>query len=134
VGYLIDTSIFIAWERDELTAERVLNEERGSEPVALSVVTASELLHGVHRAATAAQRGKREAFVGALLTSIPVLPVDLDVARVHARVWSDLRSRGELIGAHDLWIAATALRHGFRLATRNVRDFDRIADLVIDVW
>jgi predicted nucleic acid-binding protein len=28
------------------------------------------------------------------------------VARAHAEIWAELESDGNLIGAHDLWIAA----------------------------
>jgi len=35
----------------------------------------------------------------------------------------------EPIGAHDLWIAATALAHGLGVATRNSAHFNRVAGL-----
>ena len=56
------------------------------------------------------------------------------MARVHARIWADLRTRGELIGAHDMLIAATALHHGLAIATRNEREFRRVADLRVETW
>ena len=40
-----------------------------------------------------------------------------------------MSERGEQIGAHDLWIAATALAHGLGVATRNACHFDRIPGL-----
>lgn len=96
--------------------------------VAISVITVSELLHGVHRA-TDAQRARRQAFVEHVLASLAPLPVTEAVARVHAHTWAALADRGEVIGAHDLWIAATALAHGFDLATLNQREFSRVAGL-----
>lgn len=48
---------------------------------------------------------------------------------MHAEVWADLERRGQPVGAHDLWIAATALAHGFAVATRNRRDFVRVRGL-----
>ena len=33
-----------------------------------------------------------------VLAALPVLPFDLEVSRLHAQVWADLRSRGEMIG------------------------------------
>jgi len=33
------------------------------------------------------------------------------------------------VGAHDLWIAATALAHGFGVATRGRSDFERVPGL-----
>lgn len=57
------------------------------------------------------------------------IPVTERVARVHAGVWAELAERGATIGAHDLWIAATALAHGLGLATGNQRDFGRVPGL-----
>jgi antitoxin (DNA-binding transcriptional repressor) of toxin-antitoxin stability system len=45
------------------------------EDFALSAISASELLHGIYRAKTPAQRNRREAFVGNLLGRLPVLPL-----------------------------------------------------------
>jgi predicted nucleic acid-binding protein len=92
------------------------------------VITASELLHGVHRA-DGALRARRLAFVEHLLAGLPVLPITERVARLHASVWADLAGRGQMIGAHDLWIAATALSHDMSLATGNARELDRVPGL-----
>ena len=100
----------------------------GDEPRAISVVTVSELLHGVHRA-TDVRQTHRRAFVEHVLAGFEPLPITEPVARVHAAVWADLSRQGEAVGAHDLWIAATALAHGFGVATRNERDFGRVPGL-----
>jgi tRNA(fMet)-specific endonuclease VapC len=133
MGYLIDTSILIAWERQQLDGGAIVA-HAGSDEVALSSITASELLHGVHRAQSAQRRGKREEFVEAILSALPVVPVDLAVARTHARIWADLAARGAVIGAHDLLIAATALTFDLVIATRNERDFGRIEGARVEVW
>ncbi|MEX2646237.1 MAG: PIN domain-containing protein [Gaiellaceae bacterium] len=112
-------------ERDP--AHRPL-EELGDEEVTISVITVSELLHGVHRA-EGIPRVQRRAFVEYLLASVEAVPITLPVARVHAEIWAQTKARGETIGAHDLWIAATALAYGLRLATRNIRDFGRVPGL-----
>ena len=51
------------------------------------------------------------------------------VARAHAEIWAALESDGNLISAHDLWIAATALGQGMAVATTNTRDFERVPGL-----
>jgi predicted nucleic acid-binding protein len=102
----------------------------GSEDVGIAAITASELLHGVHRA-TPEHRGRREAFVEAVLAAFPTLPFDLLAARVHAGLWADLVSSGNQVGAHDRLVAATAMAAGWRVATTNVRDFNRIPGLEV---
>lgn len=129
---VIDSSVLIAVERGQLELSTVV--EAGTSPVALAAITASELLHGIHRAGTAAQRALREAFVERLLASIPVLPFNLAVARVHARVWADLAVQGITVGAHDLLIAATALANAGTVATRDERSFPKIPGISVLRW
>lgn len=122
---LIDTSVLVNAERRGQSLDRAI----GDQDRAISVITASELLHGVHRANTGAVRAGRSAFVEHLISAIEPLPVTTVIARAHAQVWAELESEGNLIGAHDLWIAATALSHGMDVATANPRDFERVPGL-----
>jgi len=92
------------------------------------VITVSELLHGVLRAQSAT-RARRQAFVEHLLAGLQAIPITEPVARIHADIWAGLADRGEPIGAHDLWIAATAIAHGLAVATRNNAHFNRIPGL-----
>lgn len=133
MALLIDTSVFIEHERGRLDLAAVVH-GREDEEVFVSVVTASELLHGVHRAQDRGVRARRSAFVQALLDEFPMLPVDLLTARTHAQIWAELAARGELIGAHDLWLAATCVGRGLTLATGNARDFSRVPGLTMEVW
>lgn len=41
--------------------------------------------------------------------------------------------KGRMIPENDIWIAASALRHGFTLATRD-RHFDEVEALEIEGW
>ncbi len=45
-----------------------------------------------------------------------------------------LRSRGQMIGANDLWIAAHARALGLILVTGNTSEFSRVSDLQIENW
>jgi predicted nucleic acid-binding protein len=129
---LIDSSILIAAERRTLDLDHALD-AHADEPVGIASITASELLHGVHRAATIAQRHRREAFVERLLVVLPVFPFDLVTARLHASLWADLAAKGASVGSHDLLIGATAIALGFRVATRDRRSFGRIPGLKVVV-
>ena len=133
MALLIDTSVFVAVERAGGDPSDLL-EKVGAERVGLSAITASELLHGVHRADSAVRRDRREKFVEKILATLPIIPFTLEIARIHSRIWADLQAKGEVIGAHDLLIAATALRYDRSVATRNVRHFERIPGLKVVVW
>jgi predicted nucleic acid-binding protein len=50
-------------------------------------------------------------------------------ARVHAAIHAELASKGQLIGAHDLIIAATARHHDLSILTDNVDEFSRVTGL-----
>lgn len=127
MGLLVDTSVFVALERGQ-TGPAFDSDEQ----VALCSATASELLHGVHRADASQRREKRRAFVESILARFEVLPIDLPTARIHAQLWADLRSQGQSIGAHDLLIAATAAHHELKILTANVRDFARVPGLMVE--
>ena len=131
MAVLIDSSVFIGVERRSLPLDAIMNDLPADEPVALSAITASELLVGVHRATNPPQRIARESVVEAILGAFPILPLDLPSARSHARLSSELLATGQLIGAHDLLIAATATAYGYDIVTDNVRDFQRVPGLVV---
>jgi tRNA(fMet)-specific endonuclease VapC len=140
VGTVLDTTVFIELERAmrRLPAVRAVSEivERleaqlgENEEVAIAAITASELLHGVHRA-TAKHRGQREAFVEGVLAAFPIIAFDLLVARVHAGLWARLASSGAEVGPHDRIVAATAMSAGWQVATANIRHFTRVPGLQV---
>jgi tRNA(fMet)-specific endonuclease VapC len=74
---------------------------------------------------------RREIFVENVLAELETLPITNEVARVHASLWAELEAAGEMIGVHDLWIAATALAHALELATKNAHEFERVPGLEI---
>jgi tRNA(fMet)-specific endonuclease VapC len=104
-----------------------------SEDLAISAVTASELLHGVHRGRTVARAHRRQAFVEGLLSRIPVIPFDLTVARVHASLWASLAKCGVAAGERDLMIGATAIARNYAVATRDERSFSKIPGLAVQL-
>jgi tRNA(fMet)-specific endonuclease VapC len=126
VAVLIDTDMLVDLERGVVIPE--VESAIGDEDRAISVITVSELLHGVHRA-SGAQRTRRRAFVEHVLGGMRAIEITEQIARVHADVWAQLAAKGQLIGAHDLWIAATAVTHGMSVATGNADEFLRVPGL-----
>jgi tRNA(fMet)-specific endonuclease VapC len=121
---IIDTGVLIRLERDPATVDFSAYKVAYGEGF-ISAATCSEPLVGVHLANTKQRKARRSAFVEAVFTLFHPLPFDLEVARVHARLVSSL-GRGITIGAFDLIIGATAIRHGFPVLTTNASDFRRM--------
>ena len=100
MGYLIDSGIFIAVERGLLTLDMVEEKSRG-EVMFMSVVTLSELWHGVHRASSEERAARRVDAIRRAVRVAPTLDIDAGVAKRHAEIWAHLAGRGEMVGVND---------------------------------
>ena len=87
MGIILDSNILIAFERGDLNFDKLL-EEKGEEEFFLSVISISELLHGVDRAKNAKKKATRSAFVEAIIERFPIYPISVPIARAHARLLS----------------------------------------------
>lgn len=118
---LVDTSVLIDYLRGHPPAAQLLEHERTSAPLQASEMTRLEILAGMRPA----ERRRTEL----LLSTLVWHPVDSEVAEeagALGRRW--LPSHSNIDGA-DLAIAATAMRVGARLLTRNIKHFPMFANL-----
>ena len=99
--------------------------------VCISVITKSELLFGVE---LSPRRQQDEVALNAFLRHVEVLDFLDDAAPHYAKIRADLRTRGTMIGANDLLIAAHALSQGLTLVANNTREFGRVHNLAIENW
>jgi tRNA(fMet)-specific endonuclease VapC len=99
--------------------------------VCISVITKSELLYGV---AVSPRRQQDEAALNAFLRYVEVLDFPDEAALHYAKIRADLKTRGTMIGANDLFIAAHARSLGLTLVTNNTSEFGRVANLAIENW
>jgi tRNA(fMet)-specific endonuclease VapC len=115
-----------------VTAERSagsLDEVIGDEDdVVIAAITAAELLVGVELS-EGKSRERRRAFFEDVVTTIPIEPYDLDVARTHASLLAHTRRSGRPRGAHDLLIAATALTYGRTVVSAAPSGFEDLPGL-----
>ncbi len=128
MGLILDSSLLIANEKEKFDLTGFLATR--DEPVAIAAISASQLLHGCHRA-DARWKKKRTEYVEWVLSEFEAVPFALEEARHHARIWADLAREGKMIGSNDLLIAATALSLGYTLGTLNLEEFARVPGLVL---
>ena len=99
--------------------------------VCMSIITKSELLYGV---AVSPRRDQDSVALQAFLSHVEVLSFPDAVADHYADIRADLKKRGRMIGANDLFIAAHARAIGLRLVTNNTGEFSRVKGLAIENW
>lgn len=112
MGLVIDTSAFVAIEREGLRWEESLS-KIGDEAVALAAIAYGELLAGVELADTPKRAAARRTKIDTLVARVPVVPFGTTTAERWAKVFAVLHRSGSLIPANDLAVAATALELGF---------------------
>lgn len=99
--------------------------------VCMSVITKSELLLGVE---LSPRQPQDAAALDAFLPHVEVLAFRDEAAIHYARIRADLKKRGAMIGANDLFIAAHARSLGLTLVTNNTREFGRVEGLALENW
>lgn len=122
---LLDTSVAIAI----LNGEQAVCDKARDERVHLSATVVGELRYG---AACSSRPADNLARIDKL-ADLAVLSVDDGTARIYAALRFAQRKKGRPVGENDLWIAATAVQHQLRLATRDA-DFEAIDGLVLERW
>lgn len=113
MGLVLDSGVLIAAERGGKPVSDLLLElerKHGEPEVVISSITVVELEHGLHRANTAA-------------VGWPAAKIDADAKR------TGLAILGRTSPFEDLLIGVTALHFGYRVGTRNLRQFRMIPNL-----
>lgn len=134
LGLVPDSSVIIDAERKRLTVTEFLKgirERFGEIEICISAVTVAELVHGVARAKTLEQRGKRRAFIDELKMHVPVHPVTDESGEIAGLLSGEQAAKGIILPFDDLLIGVAAIEQGYAVATLNVRHFAMIPGLTI---
>ena len=99
--------------------------------VCMSVVTKAELLYGVE---VSPRRAQDAAALAAFLPYVDALDLTDEAATHYADIRADLKKRGTMIGANDLFIAAHARAQDLTLVTNNSTEFERLSGLALENW
>jgi tRNA(fMet)-specific endonuclease VapC len=127
MGLILDTNFIIAAEREAkrgitTTIDRFFA-GRSNESFCITFTVAGELACG--QSASPKKDWER------LCRPYPILPWSRDISWQYGEIYRALAAKGQLIGANDMWIAATALVHDMGVVTHNVDDFQRVPGLTV---
>jgi tRNA(fMet)-specific endonuclease VapC len=129
--YMLDTDIcsYIMKRSNEAVLRRLRKVPISD--VCVSVITKSELLYGVE---VSPHRGQDAEALVAFLRHVEVLDFPDEAAAHYAQIRANLKTRGTMIGANDLFIAAHARSLRLTLVRNNTSEFGRIQGLKLDNW
>jgi len=94
------------------------------EEAALTSISVFELYAGIE--------GKRRlGQIETFIRDLTIIPLDVIEAALAGKIYTQLKSKGQLIGTHDILIAAVCIANGLPLYTKNVIHFSKIKDIQI---
>ena len=121
---LIDTNAYAAFKRGDAQTLEVF---RHAPEIALNATVMGELLAGFASGSHAA-KNRRELAEFLHSPRVRQLAVDAETAEHYAVLFAGLRKKGRPVPTNDLWIAASAMQHGYAVFSfdKHFTDMDNL--------
>lgn len=125
--YLVDTSAYSAYLRGH---EGLREAMQTAQTLAINCVVLGELLAGFKKGT---RYEDNMSWLQKFLSSprVTVLGVDQDTADRYSEIFVHLQRRGSPIPTNDVWIAASAMQHGFYVLTTDPH-FERVDQVFVE--
>ena len=106
------------------------------EELFVSVISIGEILKGISLLRESSRRRALENWLKTLERDYAdhLLSIDLETSRLWGELTAAAQKAGRVVHATDGLIAATALRHGLHVMTRNTADFEPTGVLLLNPW
>ena len=129
MGFLIDTSLWIAIERGKLSAADI-HAITQQAPIYLSPVNIAEIRYGIDLMKNAKQRLRAMATLRRMRRK-PLLRITSESGEVFGMIAAKLTrsGRGADFRIQDLWLASQAIQRDFTILTANAKDFKDVPGL-----
>ena len=120
----MDTDVVIDFFNGVSPGAGVMLKLISRQEVALTSISVFELYAGIE--------GKRRlSQIETLIQGVTILPLDVIEAVIAGKIYTQLKSKGQLVGTHDILIAAICVANTVPLYTKNVAHFSKIEDIQV---
>jgi tRNA(fMet)-specific endonuclease VapC len=126
-SYVLDTNVVISLLGNDPAVKGRLET---SERVGIPAIVIGELYYGACRSGQVQANCEK---IKQLTRESSVLDCDAGTALHYGEIKEKLRAKGHPIPENDIWIAATALRYGWTLVTRDSH-FREVEGLTTEIW
>ncbi len=128
---ILDTSFIIDLMKNKPGALIKAHQlEKSSTAVRTTTISVFELWQGAEDIQDNQKRVQIETF----LSSVGLLSLDIESAKIAGTMYSELERKGEMIEAEDCLIAGIAKHHGDVILTRNIKHFERIPGIKMETY
>ena len=117
----LDTSILIDYYRKKNKEKTKFVELSKSYKFAISVITKLEILTGI--------REEQHDFWTKIFMKIQIIPLQEKDVEIASEIIQSLTKRNKIKGLKDILIASSAIANNLKIATLNIKDFERIETL-----
>jgi len=127
--YLLDTNICIHFFRGKFNLIDKIDNV-GLRNCAISEITLAELVFG---AENSENPSKNYEIIDKFSEQVTIIPI-FDSIYKYGKEKARLRKTGVMISDFDLLIGCTSTENSLIMVTENVKEFERIADIIIENW
>lgn len=131
MSFLIDTNICIYIINNRIQGSKAWIKNAGIENVFISSISVAELEFGITKSN---KFNETQTAFYKFLSGFNIIDFDAASAKSYGKIRADLQSKGKIIGAMDMLIAATAISNRMTLVTNNVGEFSRVNGIEIQNW
>jgi len=129
--YLLDTNTCIRYLNGSLLSIRDRIEKNNPNDISICSVVKAELFYGAMKSQNSNKNMiKLKKFFDRFFS----FSFDDEASRVYGNIRSKLERAGTPIGPNDLMIASIAISNHLTLVSHNVREFERVKDLLLEDW
>jgi len=130
--YLVDANVLSEPTKPVPSSKVVDWLSANEQNLVVDSIILGELCVGILALPRGRKRTQLERWFADVVQAIDCLPWDVTISRQWAKLVVALKQKGNRLPLLDSMIAATALQHGFTVATRNTRDFNKTGVQVLN--